>query len=93
MFLADLALHEPVCDRITRTQQEKIMDSKQQPIYVAPDDPDDHLTMEELFGSDEIISVPDIEDLEDDDLCEMMPGCAERERVQKDLEPQPSGAD
>jgi len=60
---------------------------------VAPGDPDDHLTMQELFGSDEIISVPDLEDLEDDDLCEIMPGCVEEEPVQKDLEARPSSAD
>jgi hypothetical protein len=51
------------------------MDIKQ-PVYVAPDDSDDQLTTEELFGSEEVISLRDIEDLEDDDLCELKPGCA-----------------
>lgn len=57
------------------------MDLKQ-PVYVAPDDSDDQLTMEELFGSEEVISLRDIEDLEDDDLCELTPGCAGQESLE-----------
>jgi len=57
------------------------MDLKQ-PVYVAPDDPDDQLTMEELFGSEEVISLRDIEDLEDQDLCELTPGCAGQDSFQ-----------
>ena len=54
------------------------MDLKQ-PVYLAPDDSDDQLTMEELFGSEELITLRDIEDLEDDDLCELTPGCPGQE--------------